>query len=626
MNARVGRIAASRTAPGLDVLLVSMPFAPSCDPSLGSSLLKATLPNRRVSIRYFTLPFADRIGAQLYDDLSRGLPSPSWLVGEALFRNALFPARRRSLARYLRAAGRHAEPASARLLEAALRVEHRVEPFLQACVRTVLETSPRIVGFTSLFQQQVASLALARRLKRERPDLFLVIGGGNCNGPAGIELARQFPFLDAVVSGEGEIVFREIVERVMSGRDLEGLQGVHTARNSRGPIARAVVAARGVKRLDDLPVPDYSDFFRQWASSRIARRLEPRLPFETSRGCWWGEKHHCTFCGVNGPALTFRQKSTARALTEFRVLLSRFPARRVPVCDSVPGMDSFGGFLPALARRRRRVELMWAVRPNLRKEHLRMLFAAGIREIQPGIESLSDGVLSLMNKGVTALQNIQLLKWCVEIGIQPTWNLIWGFPGEPRDEYARMTALLPLLAHLPPPTEWGRLRLVRFSPNFEQAGARGITNVAPWPSYSFLYPFRPDCVANLAHFFTFSYADGRRVSEYAAPLAAAIQRWRRAHARSDLVWVEHGKRLLIVDLRSGAAGQVTILDGRMKALYLACDAVRTLASLAREATLREGIGRHAGDIAQALAPLIDRGLMLRDGDRVLSLAIRRKPG
>jgi len=162
--------------------------------------------------------------------------------------------------------------------------------------------------------------------------------------------------------------------------------------------------------------------------------------------------------------------------------------------------------------------------------------------------------------------------------------------------------------------------------DFEQAEARGITNVAPWPSYSFLYPFRPDCVANLAHFFCFSYADGRRVNEYAAPLAAAIQRWRRAHARSELVYIENGKRLLIVDLRAGAAGRVTILDGRVKALYLACDAVRTLASLAREATAREGIDCRAGEIAQVLAPLIDRGLMLRDGDRVLSLAVRRRAG
>ena len=623
MSVRTERIARSQ-APGLDVLLISMPFAPSRDPSLGLSLLKAALPGRRVGIRYFTLPFADRIGAKLYDDLSRGLPSPSSLVGEALFRNALYSARRRSLARYLRTARRDADRATVRLFDAALRVERSVGPFLEECVRTVLDASPRIVGFTSLFQQQVASLALARRLKHERPDLFLVIGGGNCDDPAGMEMARQFPFLDAVVSGEGEIVFREIVERVMSGREIDGLKGVHTTRNAGGPVGRTFAAAPRVMALDALPVPDYSDFFRQWRSSRIARRTQPRLLFETSRGCWWGQKHHCTFCGVNGPALAFRRKSAARTIDEFRLLLSRYPARSILVSDSVLDLTCFDEFLPALARRRSRADLMWEVRPNLRKEHLLALRAAGVREIQPGIESLSDRVLTLMDKGVTALQNIQLLKWCSEIGIWPTWHFIWGFPREPLEDYARMTALLPLLAHLPPPTAWGRIRLDRFSPNFEQAEERGITGVAPWPSYSFLYPFAPDCIVNLARSFSFSYADGRNVHDYTTPLAAAIRRWRRAYAHSALFCVEKGEGLLIMDLRPRTAGQVTVLDGRIKTLYLACDGVRTLDSLAREATSREGTVRGADEIAEALTPLIAGGLMLRDGDRVLSLAVRRK--
>ena len=47
-----------------------------------------------------------------------------------------------------------------------------------------------------------------------------------------------------------------------------------------------------------------------------------------------------------------------------------------------------------------------------------------MRRIQPGIESLSDHVLKLMRKGTTALQNIQLLKWCREYGVQPEWNLL----------------------------------------------------------------------------------------------------------------------------------------------------------------------------------------------------------
>ena len=93
--------------------------------------------------------------------------------------------------------------------------------------------------------------------------------------------------------------------------------------------------------------------------------------------------------------------------------------------------------MPELASRSLGVSLFYEVRPNLGKEQLRRLRDAGVRHIQPGIESFSDPVLRLVRKGTSALQNIQLLKWCKELGIEPIWNLLWGFPGEPPEEYAR---------------------------------------------------------------------------------------------------------------------------------------------------------------------------------------------
>ena len=83
-----------------------------------------------------------------------------------------------------------------------------------------------------------------------------------------------------------------------------------------------------------------------------------------------------------------------------------------------------------------------------------------------------------MGKGVTALQNIQLLKWCKELGITVSWNIIWGFPGEPAGEYARMAALVPHLTHLEPPEYAGPISLERFSPNYDFADRLGFVHVA----------------------------------------------------------------------------------------------------------------------------------------------------
>ena len=50
----------------------------------------------------------------------------------------------------------------------------------------------------------------------------------------------------------------------------------------------------------------------------------------------------------------------------------------------------------------------------------------------------SDRVLKQMKKGVSGLQNIQLLKWCKEMGIHPIWNFLIGFPQESADDYFQM--------------------------------------------------------------------------------------------------------------------------------------------------------------------------------------------
>src|SRR4030095_5227998 len=117
-----------------------------------------------------------------------------------------------------------------------------------------------------------------------------------------------------------------------------------------------------------------------------------------------------------------------------------------------------------LAARNLGIELFYEVKANLNKEQLSLLRAAGITAIQPGIESLSDIVLQIMRKGVSALQNIRLLKWCRQLGISPHWNLIWGFPDEPPAEYQRMAELVPLITHLTPPVGSSKIQIHRFSP------------------------------------------------------------------------------------------------------------------------------------------------------------------
>jgi ribosomal peptide maturation radical SAM protein 1 len=609
-----------RAPAGCDVLLVVMPFGPLLNPSLGLSLLKASLGELRARIDYLTLPFADLIGADLYQWITLGAPS-EWLLGDWIFAGALYGDSREDgyLDRVIRGHGPH-PPADERRLDELRRARRLAGPFLESCRERIARASPRIVGFTNAFAQQTASLALARSVKNERPETFILFGGANCEGVMGREIVRQFPFVDAAVSGEGDRVFPQLCRLALDGQPVGDLPGVVT-RDRLSDAGSAPQNAPPVQDMDALPYPEYDDFFSQWEASETGRRLAPFVLFETSRGCWWGNAQHCTFCGLNGSTMAFRSKSPERAFAELAYLSHRYPDRFILAVDTILDVRYFATLIPELIRSPLPIDLFYALKGNLRKDQIRSLRDAGITWIQPGVESLDDDILKLMRKGETGLQNIQLLKWCQELGVRTRWNFLWGFPGEPVEAYEQMARLVPLLTHLSPPQNAGRIRLERFSPSFELGTELGFVDIEPSPAYWHIYPFEPEALHNLAYHFAFRYADGRDVNAYTRPLAREIERWRSVYSESRLLFESRGEELRIWDLRPVASELLTVLTGLERFLVLACDRIRSLERLVEEAEAAEGRPVPVEEIEERLQPLLDRGLMIRQGDRLLSLAI-----
>jgi ribosomal peptide maturation radical SAM protein 1 len=286
-------------------------------------------------------------------------------------------------------------------------------------------------------------------------------------------------------------------------------------------------------------------------------------------------------------------------------------------------MSYFKDFIPALAERKLGLELFYEVKANLKKEQVRQLRDAGITTIQPGIESLSDSVLQLMRKGVRALQNIQLLKWCKELEVVPDWNFLWGFPGESPAEYLRLAELVPLLTHLPPPNFALTMRLDRFSPNFDQSEQFGFKNLLPFPAYNHVYRLPPDAVANLAYFFTFEYAAPQDVDTYTKPLATEIGKWQSCHSTSALFWVEKDDQLLIWDSRPIATQPLIVLAEDQKFIYMACDQIRTPGQILNLCNAHLSKSIDIEEISPSLETFTAQGIMIRQGDSYLALAVPR---
>lgn len=608
-----------------------MPFGPIMSPAIGLSLLKARLTSAGIPsrIRYFSIRFAEMTGERFYTLLAEARqPALREMAGEWIFSEAFSNEHEESyVEEILRRRGSWGDrswtqrPIAKRTIEAILRARRRAPQFLDACAAELAAARPRIVGFTSTFQQHAASLGLARRIKERLPEATILFGGANCESVMGAETVRSFPFVDAAVSGEGEMIFPSIVRRLLDGQPIDDLRGVVT----RGNVARAFEQrsfpnAPAVANLDELPYPDYSDFCEQWAQSRFERGWEPTMFFETSRGCWWGEKSHCTFCGLNGTSMGYRSKSASRALDELSDMATRYRGWDIQVTDNILDLRYFNDFIPALAERKIGLGLFYETKANLRKDQLRLLRQANIRGIQPGIESLSDTILTMMRKGVSGLQNIQLLKWCKELGITTAWNVLWGFPGEPPEEYARMASVIPSLVHLPPPQSFNGIRMDRFSPNFFDAERLGFRDLTPLPAYRHIYDLPEEAIANLAYYFTFHYRQPQEPREYVVPFLRALRRWQRQHHDSDLFAVDTPDALLLWDLRSDARMPLTVLRDRDRELYRSCDAAAGIRQLAATHTMSES------EIADRLDPLVEKGFMVGDPSsaghsRYLALAV-----
>ena len=466
------------------VALVYMPFADLHWPALGISLLKAALAQRNIAcdIHYLTFPFAERIGLSLYEWIELWLLFGEWFFAQALF-GRQWEEEHPLLESPQNEPGKAITPPER--LGLLRQARNDIGAYLDACLSAVPWERYKIIGFSSIGQQNVASLALAKRFKATWLDKVVVFGGPNCQGEMGLELHRQFPFIDFVCRGESDFLFPALVERLLVGASPPSLPGL-ILRDDDGRSVPVGSGALPVTDLDSLPYPDFDDYFRQLDESSLDLEARLSLSFESSRGCWYGEKQKCTFCGFNGEVMAFRRKSPGRVLDELTYLTRRYGVSRVAATDLILDMRYLRDLVPEIIERDLGCSIYYEVKANLRKNQLRLLKRAGVNCLQPGIESLSTDILQLMRKGCTALQNVQLLKWASELGIELAWNFLMGFPGEEPDEYARMAEMIPALLHLQPPLPQGAGRLVRlyrFSPYFDDPEGWGITNVRAVSSY-----------------------------------------------------------------------------------------------------------------------------------------------
>lgn len=476
-------------------------------------------------------------------------------------------------------------------------------------------------GFGLAIYQNMTSLYWARKIRERAPWVALAAGGSQCSDPMGLELFRSMPFLDAVARGECDASIVPLFQALRNGNTemLEHVPNLACRRGEEILITRSEPA-----RLEDAVPPDYSDFERAYHRVEELTGRPANYYIEGSRGCWWGQKHHCSFCGIHTSGMAFREKETDVVYGEIVELLERRRAIRFAFADTILSVRNLKKLVPKLEELGRNVDIEFLadVKPNLRKETVYALARAGCIVMQVGIESLSDRLLRKLEKGNTALQHVQTLKWCTEAGIVPYYHILTHVIGETPEDLRQMLALMRGMVHIHPPSGVFPIELNRYAPYFENWQELGFEKPEPALFYRLMFSPGEIDLERFAYHFEGVHPSTRTPQLDAArrTVAEFVEKEWIPGYENEFVHYWAGRDFVRL-FREGTLRRRQVLEGPEAELYLECDRVRHVEALKREFRPRLAPDR----IEKLIDELCQDGFMARaaDGVHVLSLAIRK---
>jgi len=615
------------------IALVNMPFASAQLPSIALAQLRTRLYQElgddqvECDVLHLNHDCACELTPELYDLIAGSVQAVTSGLGDWFFKPVAFPEMDDDPELYLRRHFSEHRQQLEMLKGPLLEKRASATEFIDGLIDRYELTGYDVVGMTSMFSQNVACFSLARRLKERDPSVITVMGGANCETAMGRVIANNVECVDYVFSGPALVSLPRFVELLSNGeRELCGdVEGVYPHAQKGGGLRLVEDRPQVGAELDiDVPIPlDYDDFLESLDEKLPAGSVKPMIMFETSRGCWWGERSHCTFCGLNGMTMKYRGMAPELAREQFQNLFDRYADRvdHFQSVDNIMPREYLTDLFPDMETPEH-LEIFYEVKADLKAREMEVMAGANVTQIQPGIESINTQTLRLMRKGTTSFQNLHFLKNCLIYGIEPHWNLLVGFPDEPEEVYAKYVEDLPALMHLPPPSGAFPVRFDRFSPYFKAAQEWGL-ELKPCDFYGMVYPFAEEDLQQLAYFFVDSNYTAPYITHTArwlAPLRSAINRWHQrwdptANVPPRLVFRRSVQgREVVYDSRSEPAREHELDEADLEIL-------KALSRHSKPSRLGSRLDLSEEEIATRLERLLELGLVFQERGMYMSLVL-----
>ncbi len=271
---------------------------------------------------------------------------------------------------------------------------------------------PDVIGFSVLHGNRWGAIDIARTAKQLNPKTKIVFGGIGATF-LWEHLLRNFPEVDYVVLGEGELTFLNLVRHFEKKQDqgIGEIRGIAYRKN--GNILKTG-KSDPVKDLDSLPIPAKHFTYPHVSSSR---------------GCAWD----CSFCG--SPEFwgrKIRWRSPEKFVEELELLIRRGvtffyfsddtftlnPKRVIEICKRIIEKN---------------LKIAWYAISRVDHVDEEMLYwmrRAGCIQISFGVESGSEKIRRVLGKPVKTEQIKRAFAMTTQYGILSRAYFIYGAPGE----------------------------------------------------------------------------------------------------------------------------------------------------------------------------------------------------
>lgn len=282
--------------------------------------------------------------------------------------------------------------------------------FLDRLLLPVRQYNPDAVGISQIvLLQREFVLALAKHLHQE--DITLILGGASLsyNPEAYLSVVGTTDFshiFDAVFYGEGELPLKAYVE----GEPLEKISNT-VYKSDRIMKNRET----GIENLDDLSPPDFGDFpLQEYYTPEIV------LPLLTSRGCPW---RRCTFCTHYRSYYKYRTRSIEKVVSDLKEL-QKYKASHFLLADEMIEPSRFYELADSIEKEGLNIRFYSEAKPTkeFSRELLRRMYGAGVRALLWGVESGTQRILDVLDKGTCVRDIENVLRDSHEAGI---WNVVF---------------------------------------------------------------------------------------------------------------------------------------------------------------------------------------------------------